>query len=154
MVNLQHDVHPVSFERAVGAFEHPHLPQRSTAINGQAAQRSAHLGEFSRPTGLPQCDAVHVTRDVEVGVANPGRMVEIEDSCRQLLLKRGHRKHPHAQFVEESLIAVTAGNRRGVEFQYGENLHGLVVGLEIEEAGIEAGEPLRTSHDPMLRAHR
>ena len=151
VVHLEQDVEPVAVERTVGTLDDPHLPQRTAPIDRQAAERTAHFRQFSGAAGCPHPDPVHMPIDVEVGVEDPGGVVEVEGVVGQFLLKRRDTPHPYSQFVAKAVVVVSAGDRGGVQFQHGKDLDGLIVGLEVEETGVEAGEPLRTSHAPMLR---
>ena len=144
MVHLEQHVQTMPVDGTVGALDHPHLPQRPTPLDRHTDERPAHFGQFLRTAGVPDGDAVNVPVDVEVGVGNPCRVVEIEARVGKLLLKGRDSAHAHPQCLAEPFEVVTAGNRRGIQFQHCEQLHGLISGLQIEEAGVEAGEPLWT----------
>lgn len=90
-------------------------PLRST---GTLTSGSVHFGQFLRTAGVPDGDAVNVPVDVEVGVGNPCRVVEIEARVGKLLLKGRDSAHAHPQCLAEPFEVVTAGNRRGIQFQH------------------------------------
>jgi hypothetical protein len=105
---------------------------------------SGDLTEFRPAPGCRKTDPMHMAVDVEVAVLHPDGMIEVQESVGQFLPERRYRPDPRRELVTETVVAVTAGNRRGIQFQHRKHLQGLRCGLKVEHAGVESAQPLRT----------
>jgi hypothetical protein len=74
---------PVVVGGAGAALDHPHLPQWSAAVQGLGGDATADFGQFTLPATGRQTDAFQMPLDVEVGVFQPHRVVQVEPAvCR------------------------------------------------------------------------
>ena len=81
-----------------------------------------------------------VVVEVEVGVVDPDRPALVERDERELLAKARHQVQPGLQVLAELVV----GGRRAVEDHRRGDVHVGPVALEVQERGVEAGEPVGT----------
>jgi len=129
------------------AFDHPHLPQRPGAVEGNARDVAAQLGQFVAAAGGGECDAMAVPVDVEVGVLDPHGVVEVELRVLQLAPERGNRFGARAELRLELGERVATRNRRHVENDDSADVEELRRRFEVEEGRVETAESL---HGPIL----
>ncbi len=55
-----------------------HLPERPLAVEGQAAHLSGEVGQLLQTPGRRQAGSSKVVVEVEVGILDPHRMVQLE----------------------------------------------------------------------------
>src|SRR5260370_364129 len=89
---------------------------------------------------------MHMAIDVEVAVLHPDGMIEVQEAVGQFLPERRNRPDPRRELVAKTVVAVPAGNRRGIQFQHRKHLQGLRCGLKVEHACVESAQPLRAWH--------
>ena len=144
VVNLRHHGEPAAVVR-VGArdvLDHPHLPQRATAVQRQRRDVAADLGELDAAARGGQADAVQVPVDVEVLVLHPHGVVEVQPVVGELLAELRHGLDAQRERVTQAVERVTAGHGRGVDLEDRAHVQRLRGGFEVEEAGVESAEPL------------
>ena len=90
--------------------------------------------------------AVHV----EVLVLYPHRVVEVEETVRELFPERRDRGDPQGHFLAQSLEAVSARDSGRVQLEHRADVQRLGRGFQVEEAGIEPAEPLQLPHVAMV----
>ena len=146
VMDLDHDGKPFAARRAIDALDDPHLPQRPEPIERQTGQIAVDLVQFRRAARFRNTDPVHMLVDVELWILHPGGVIGVAESWRQLLPELRNRPHALRQLRTETVVGVTAGNGRGVQSRHDQHLQGLDRGLEVQEAGVESGEPLWTLH--------
>src|ERR1700754_2029798 len=98
-------------------------------IERQTGQMPTDLTELRRASWCRKTDPMHMAVDVEVVVLHPDGMIEVQEAVGRFLPERRHRPEPRRQLVTEMVVAVTAGNRRGVQFQHRNHLQRLRCGL-------------------------
>jgi hypothetical protein len=95
-----------------------------------------------RTAGCGYGEPVQVPVDVEVGVLDPDRVVDPERHRAELAVEGRERADPSVEVVAEPLERVAVRHRGRVEQQQAADVHQLRRALEVEEAGVEAAEPV------------
>ena len=129
------------------ALDHVHLPQRAAAVERSAEDVGRELGQLGGAAGSRQGRPSHVVVDVEVGVLDPQRVVELERDLDEAPPERRQQVEPALDELDHLLEGVAAGDGGRVEDGRRRHVHVDRRRLEIEEGGIESGEPL---HLPTL----
>jgi len=116
-----------------GALDHPHLPEGDGAVHLLARDVAAQVGELLAAAGAGHRDPVHVPVDVELGVVDPDRVVEVQHGVVQFPPEDGHALRPGGELRLEGLEVVPARDRRDVEDDQPADVQELGGCLEIEE---------------------
>ena len=124
------------------AFDDPHLPQRPATVQRQRRDMAADFRQLGPAARRRQTYAVQMAIDVEVVVIHPDRMVEIQRIVGELFTELWHRLHTERQRVAQPVEGVAARHRRRVQLHDRANMHGLRGRFQVQEAGVESGEPL------------
>jgi len=78
----------------------------------------AYFGQLPAAARRRQADAVEMTRQVEVLVLDPHRMVQVQLGIGELCPELRQRLDPRRQIVMESIEGVATGNRGRVQLDY------------------------------------
>ena len=123
-------------------FDVPQLPQRAGAVERTAGDLGGERRELARSTGRRQRGAAHVVVEVEVGILDPQRVVQVERHGHEAAPERREQVHPLPQQVAHPVDVERRGRRRRVEDRRAQHVHVGRGRLDGEEGGIEAGKSL------------
>jgi hypothetical protein len=90
VVHFRHDGDVAAFE----AFDDPHLPQRTRAVQRLAGDVAAEVGEFLATAGSRNRNPMDMSVDVEIGIVDPDWMVEIQPRIGELTAENGNTARP------------------------------------------------------------
>jgi hypothetical protein len=125
----------------------PHLPQGAAAVELAARHVGGEVAQLADAAGGGERGPPHVQVDVEVGVVEPDRVVEVERHWREPPAELGDEVHPLPQEVLHLLERVAARHRGGVEDHERRHVHVVGRRLPVEEGRVEAAQSL---HDVSL----
>ena len=121
-------------------LDDPHLPQRPGPVQRQRGEVRGQGGELAVAAGLREGQPVHVALDVELLVPDPDRVVEAERHPTQLAGERRDVLDPSVDLRLHQLEGVRRRHGARVEHDQAAHVHQLGGRLEVEEAGVQAGE--------------
>ena len=147
-------------DRAVlDTLDDPELPERSRPIEGTARDVADDVGELLGAARGRHRDVANVVVEVEVGVVEPDRSVQIERDVREPATElRQHRK-PRREMRLDLLEGVAARHRRRVQEHHRLDLHVRRGRLQVQKRRVHSAQaPHRSSsaerpvsHDPPPR---
>ena len=120
-----------------------HISHSGRLRSSGSEARCPQISDSSpRPPGAGSAHPVQMAVDVKVLVLHPHWMVEVQRAVGQLVAELRHRGDADRQLVAQLLEGVAARDRRCVQFQDRAHVKRLGRRFEVEEAGVEAAEPL------------
>ena len=135
---------------ALEALDQPQLPERLGAVEllgedprGEVAQLL--LGARRRQRGLTD-----VVVEVEVRVVDPDRAALAEGDEAELLTEAGDEVQARLDVVAELFVA----RRRAIEEDHRGDVHVGAASLQVEECGVESGQPIRAHRRIFSRSVR
>jgi len=139
VVHLGDHPDPVVLE----ALDHPDLPQRASTVERDRCDAGCEFGQLPTASGSWSVHAMNVEVDVEVGVLDPDRMVEVERDVHQPASKRSDQVHALEDQLTDGLEGVAAGHGLGIEDRRHRHVHVGVGRFEVREGGVD---PRQTFH--------
>src|SRR5206468_11536272 len=131
---LEHDREAVLRQTRdiVETLDHVDLPERVVVIEGTRVQACRLDAELTPVTRLRQRDVADVEFEIEVGILDPVRVVEIERHVREPLPEAPHEMEPPLEVGQNSLEGDPApwGGRLVVD-QDASDVHRSVRGFEV-----------------------
>ena len=136
MVQQRHECDPVAFE----AFDHPGLPERAVPIQRVGVDLFDQSAELLHPAGSGTDDAAHVRVEIEVGVLDPDRVMQVQRRRQVPQPEDGKQVHALGEHAARLRPRPPVGVRRRIEHA---DLQRVVVGaaaIEVQHQGIDAVE--------------
>ena len=119
------------------ALDDVHLPQRAAPVERTAGDVTGDVGQLVVAAGRGGGDAPQVVVEVEVGVLDPHRVVEIERDGGQSLPELRKQMQSALEELLDRVERVATLDRRRVERHGRRHVHVVVGRLEIQEAGVQ-----------------
>ena len=123
-------------------LDHVHLPQRTAPVERPRHHLRTEARKLVEVAGCRQGDASHVVLELDVGILDPERMVELERDLRQPPAERRQQVEPALDQREDLLEGVATGHGGRVEHARAADVHVVVGRLHVEERRVEARESL------------
>ena len=141
VVHLDHQTDAVVLE----PLDDPGLPQRLAAIERHRGDLGGDLCQLSSSTRRRAGDPTHVTVELEVGILDPDRVVELERHFDEPSAERRHDLQPVRHVLLEPVERVAVAHRGHVVDADERDLHVARSGLEVEERGVHARQPFHSA---------
>ena len=123
------------------ALDEVHLPERAGVVERPRHQPRDQLRELLVRARLGQGRAADVVGDVEFGVVDPDRPREVARHVPDLLPVARHQRDPLLDELDEPVVV--EARLRPPEDRHRADVHRRARFLQVEEGGVEGGEPGR-----------
>jgi hypothetical protein len=124
------------------ALDHPHLPERTGAVERDGGEPAHERGQLLAVAGRGQRGGPDVVVEVEVRVLDPQRVVQAEGHLGQPPPERRGQVEPLAVDLLDPVEVDGAVGLRRVEDHQARDVHVRRRRLEVEERCVETGEAL------------
>ncbi len=136
VVHLVDDGYPVTHQ----PFSDVHLPQRTIPVQRSAGDLADELVEFTTPARCGYRHLPQVVVDVECGVLDPHRVVQLERDVDQLIAQRPQRHQSRLRNTPEQLEAEPAVESGDVENSDLQRVHVNLGGLAVQQQCVDTVE--------------
>ena len=123
-------------------FHDVHLPEGAIAVKRPCHHLLGELGELGFTARGRERGAAHVILEVEVGILDPERVVELERDREQPPSERWQQMEPALDQIAHLLERVPTRNGGGIEHSGGGDVHVVRRRLEIEKRRVHSREAL------------
>ena len=139
----------------VEALDDVQLPQRPIEVEGPRHEASHLDAELAPVAGRRQGDVADVELQIEVGILDPVRVVEVERDADESLTEHAGLVEPLVDVIEDALERDgAAGRGRRVVDRDAPARHVRARRLGIEERGVHPGELLHVTTTPVVEMTR
>ncbi len=142
VMHLDHESDPVVLQ----PFDDPRLPQGTGAVERNRGDLCCDVGQLAASSGCGTADTSYVVVEVEVGVLDPHRVVELERHLDQSSAERGNHVQPRPDVLLDRVEAVAPLHGRHVVDAGHGHVHVGRRGLHIQEGCVHSRQAFHGGH--------